>query len=175
MSNSIITEDEFYDFDSWNFDPDSWDTRFLSLAPAPKRVRIRGPRSSGRSDAKPEGFTKSREQTALVNEFIESREIFNDSAENRMKTVKIFKSWTYKFFNSVQEVGRDQDDKEVMTVGANRLEEALASANRRGRETKCMWSSELYSERNVFIEHVIIETHKKTLVTMVAKNRVSQD
>ena len=175
MSHSIITEDEFYDFDSWNFDPESWDTRFLSLAPAPKRVRIRGPRSAARNDAKPEGFTKSREQTALVNEFIESREIFNESAANGMKIVKIFKSWTYKFFNSVQEEGRDQDDKTVMTVGADRLEKALASTRRKGRETKCLWLSELYNERNVFIEHVIIETHKKTLVTMVAKNRISHD
>ena len=86
--------EEFYDFDSWNFDPDHWDTRFLSLAPKPKRIRVRGPRLSQRNDAKPNGFTKSMQHTTFVNSFVDSRQIFNRSGVERAKITKVFKSWT---------------------------------------------------------------------------------
>jgi hypothetical protein len=169
MSNSTLVGEEFYDFDSWNFDPACWDTRFLSLAPNPKRVRTRGPRSSARNDAKPKGFTKSKEHTDFVNNFIGSRKIFDDSESNRGKIVKMFKSWIFKFVNTVQEEGRDENGQAVMTVGADRMNQALASKRMKGRETKCSWSQELYNEREIFVEKMITEAKVNTVITMVAK------
>ena len=63
----------------------------------------------------------------------------------------------------MQEEAKDENGNAVVTVGADRLQEAIVSKMPQGRETKCLWSQELSNEREISAQKLIRKTKVKII------------